>query len=70
MNTNMKPMLTPCLKDNTMVAFAVNLMGQDTTTMAGNYTILTDLIDVAVKVVFHGLNNTTLLEKYNGPPRS
>jgi hypothetical protein len=65
-NASVKPVLAPCLQDNTVVAFDINLVGQDATTMAGNYTILTHLIDVAMKVVFHGLDNTTLLEKYNG----
>ena len=59
MNPSVKPMLTPCLQDNTVVSFVGYLMGEDASMRAGNYTILTDLIDVAVKVVFHKQYSTS-----------
>ena len=58
-NASVKPMLPSCLQDNTVVSFMVNLMGEDTPMRAGNYTVLTDLIDVAVKVVFHKQYSTS-----------
>ena len=58
-NASVKPVLAPCLQDNTVVSFIVNLVGEDTPMRADNYTVLTDLIDVAVKVVFHKQYSTS-----------
>jgi hypothetical protein len=66
-NSCMKPVLAPCLQDNAVVSFAINLVGQDTTTMAGNYTILTDLIDVAKVIVFHKLDSITFNPSCDSP---